>query len=363
MCLTEALAIPLEWDKDQGSYYVNVRELPEGSDLAKTPLLTSPKAMLTMINGAALPRGPEHQDQVYGELAAVDFSTTEGAKLTFSPVSWASTSGGGHGGPNPAQSGLARDSLLVKDRSSTTKGKVDRTLKWEHRGGSTTLTVSNTSTISIPLLWDEVRSMFFVGDISSLPSLQKTPLCEGPDGRVAQRNVLTQINGTNLGMLGYHMVRNMLEQLNFNAKVGMGGHGWGLRGRGSGGAWVGLAWGLSGGWAALGRGLGWVLAALSEVFRARARGVALVGAPHPPLTHRPLHISSLHPTQLYSKDGVDLTFAPVRLDAAAVPELLASASSVEVVNCRNGPAGGGKTGRKATRFMTSKPFEMIPLMT
>ena len=35
--------------QEQGSYYVNIDELPEGSDLAKTPLVNAPKAMLTKV--------------------------------------------------------------------------------------------------------------------------------------------------------------------------------------------------------------------------------------------------------------------------------------------------------------------------
>ena len=36
--------------QEHGSYYVNIDELPEGSDLAKTPLVNSPKAMLTKVS-------------------------------------------------------------------------------------------------------------------------------------------------------------------------------------------------------------------------------------------------------------------------------------------------------------------------
>ena len=88
VCLTKALAIPLEWDSEQGSYFVDIDELPDGSELTKTPLMDSPKAMLTKIDDVTLPCGEAHQDEIYGQLAKIDFSTKVGAKLTFAPVAW-----------------------------------------------------------------------------------------------------------------------------------------------------------------------------------------------------------------------------------------------------------------------------------
>ena len=128
--------------------------------------------------------------------------------------------------------------------------------------------------------------MFFVGDISELPNLQKTPLCAGSNGRMTQRHILTQINGTNLGMLGYKTVRSMLEQLNFT-----------------------------------------------------------------------------------SREGVDLTFAPVRLDVAAVPGILKAAPTIKIVDCRDASGASGASGGAAkangkakSATFVSKSLNMIPLV-
>merc|ERR1712159_123770 len=104
-----------------------------------------------MIDGVTLPRGEKNQDEIYALLSKLNFNTPLGAKLTFAPVTWDQQVSLRSLDSGLRKTGLSFNSSLMRERASTTKGKVDETLRWSHRGVTTTLTVSKTRSLTIPL--------------------------------------------------------------------------------------------------------------------------------------------------------------------------------------------------------------------